>query len=240
MLVRADPRFVLSADYDGPEAAIERVRLRDGDLADAVADVRAFLAETRTQVASWWLSERSTPENVEAQLLAAGAVRADADYLNEGLLATEPPPAGPPEIVARELASLDEYLEAQTVHDAAFGTAPAGRRTRAQLEAAFRARTEAVYAAWLDGRMIGTGRAVFTRVGAYLLGGSTLPDARGRGAYRALVRARWDDAAARGTPALAVGAGAMSAPILRSLGFVQVCELRRLELPSAAPRTLGA
>ena len=34
----------------------------------------------------------------------------------------------------------------------------------------------------------------------------TLPDARGRGAYRALVRARWDDAVRRGTPALVVHA----------------------------------
>jgi len=43
------------------------------------------------------------------------------------------------------------------------------------------------------------------------------------------VRARWDEAVRRGTPALAVGAGAMSRPILERLGFVQVLEFRRLE-----------
>jgi hypothetical protein len=48
------------------------------------------------------------------------------------------------------------------------------------------------------------------------------PEARGRGAYRALVRARWDDAAERGTPALTVHAGALSRPILERLGFVTV------------------
>jgi hypothetical protein len=60
-------------------------------------------------------------------------------------------------------------------------------------------------------------------------GGATIARARGRGAYRALVRARWDDAVARGTPLVAVHAGAMSAPILRRLGFEQVVRFRRLE-----------
>jgi hypothetical protein len=43
------------------------------------------------------------------------------------------------------------------------------------------------------------------------------------------VRARWDEAARRGTPALAVGAGPMSQPILERLGFRQVHQFRRLE-----------
>ena len=46
-----------------------------------------------------------------------------------------------------------------------------------------------------------------------------LPEARGRGAYRALVRARWEHAAERGTPLLVVQAGAMSGPVLTRLGF---------------------
>ena len=70
--------------------------------------------------------------------------------------------------------------------------------------------------------MASTGRAVYTRAGGYLLGGATAEWARGRGAYRAVVRARWDAAVERGTPALAVGAGSMSRPILERLGFEQV------------------
>jgi GNAT superfamily N-acetyltransferase len=53
-----------------------------------------------------------------------------------------------------------------------------------------------------------------------------LPEARGRGIYRALVRARWDHAAARETPLLVVQAGRMSAPVLDSLGFVRHGEIR--------------
>lgn len=88
---------------------------------------------------------------------------------------------------------------------------------------------EPLYAAWLDGRIASVGRAAFTRVGGYLTGGATAGWARGRGAYRAVVRARWDAAVERGTPALAVGAGDMSRPILEGLGFRQVLQFRRLE-----------
>ena len=42
--------------------------------------------------------------------------------------------------------------------------------------------------------------------------------------YRALVRARWDDAVAAGQPALVVHAGALSRPILERLGFTAVAE----------------
>jgi hypothetical protein len=82
------------------------------------------------------------------------------------------------------------------------------------------------YLALLDGRPVACAHAVFAADGALLIGGATLPEARGRGAYRALVGARWDDAVARGTPALVVQAGAMSAPILEKLGFAAVAEIR--------------
>ena len=48
------------------------------------------------------------------------------------------------------------------------------------------------------------------------MGGATADWARGRGADRAVVCARWD-------------AGPMSRPILQRLGFEQVLQLRRVE-----------
>jgi len=53
-----------------------------------------------------------------------------------------------------------------------------------------------------------------------------LEEFRGRGVYRALVRARWDDSVVRGRPALVVQAGRTSKPILEQLGFETVCEVR--------------
>jgi GNAT superfamily N-acetyltransferase len=91
-----------------------------------------------------------------------------------------------------------------------------------------RSLTRCVLAAFLDGRVVAAGGIQFTPYGAYLAGGSTHPDYRGRGCYRALVRARWEAAAARKTPLLATQAGAMSKPILERLGFQQVATVHAL------------
>ena len=75
-----------------------------------------------------------------------------------------------------------------------------------------------------------TALAVPSDRGVFLIGGSTAKWARGRGLYRALVRARWDYAVARGTPALVTHAvPETSYPLLRRLGFQDVCTIRRLE-----------
>jgi GNAT superfamily N-acetyltransferase len=84
------------------------------------------------------------------------------------------------------------------------------------------------FAAFVDGRVVAAGGIQFTPYGAYLAGGSTHPDYRGRGCYRALVRARWNAAVTRGTPLLAVQAGAMSKPILERLGFRQIATVHAL------------
>ena len=71
-------------------------------------------------------------------------------------------------------------------------------------------------------------------VGLYLAGGATLSEARGRGCYRALVRARWDEAVNLGLPGLAVQAQyGSSAPILRRLGFVETATIHTLRSPAA-------
>jgi GNAT superfamily N-acetyltransferase len=72
---------------------------------------------------------------------------------------------------------------------------------------------EVVSAAWLAFFQPGAGS--FAR----LLGGSTLPQWRGRGIYRALVAARAQRAAARSVEYLQADASDDSAPILRRLGF---------------------
>lgn len=82
----------------------------------------------------------------------------------------------------------------------------------------------------IDGRPAATAMSILGEHGSFLVGGCVAPWARGRGAYRALVRARWDDAVERGRPALVVHANpATSAPILRRLGFRALFALDRLE-----------
>jgi hypothetical protein len=86
-----------------------------------------------------------------------------------------------------------------------------------------------VFLASVEGRPAATATAVLADRGVFMIAGSTLPWARGRGCYRALVRARWDLAVERGTPALVTHAvPGTSYPILERLGFEDVCTLRRL------------
>ena len=43
----------------------------------------------------------------------------------------------------------------------------------------------------LDGELVGVANSLFTPQVVNMMGGSVRPSARGRGAYRALVAARW-------------------------------------------------
>jgi GNAT superfamily N-acetyltransferase len=229
-----DEQYTLLGPRGGTWLAVQRIRLRDVD--GAVTTARRFMAEHNLKVASWWLSERSTPHDVEERLLARGLRVVGHDYLVDGMLATSAPPAGPPEVEARAVRSVEEYVAATAAQWEAFDT-PADRRDdpAANYELERRAGVLVLFAAWLDGSIVGAGRAIFTPRGVLLSGGATIPKARGRGVYRALVRARWDAAAERGTPALAVQAGSQSAPILARLGFEQVCRFRRLEDVASPP-----
>jgi GNAT superfamily N-acetyltransferase len=84
--------------------------------------------------------------------------------------------------------------------------------------------------AWLGDEPVAFGAADRGAAGLFLAGGSTLPAAQGRGCYRALVRARWDEAVRLGLPGLAVQAQyGSSAPILRRIGFQEVATIHTLQ-----------
>ena len=228
LVIERSQRYTLVAEPGNTWAAVEGIRL-DDDVEDAVAGVARFLVRTDTQIASWWLTEHTTPSGIEERLLAAGLERKDDDYLIDGLLATTAPPPGPAEVEAREVASVEEHVAARRVQYAGFGTPPEQQLSGDALAAEYGRTSAPLYAAWLDGELVAAARAAFARCGALLIGGATLPAARGRGAYRALVRARWDDAVARGTPALVVHAQQTSRPILERCGFQVVCTMYELE-----------
>jgi GNAT superfamily N-acetyltransferase len=223
------PRFVVVGGADGVWASVQGIRLRDGEAPDAVAEVRELLVPVGTLVASWWLTERATPEDVEEQLLAAGLEIVPRDYRLDALLATSPPPAGPPEIDVRPATTAEQWATIRELQGSVFDNPPERRPTREQLLAEFGRTETALFGAWLDGELVGAGAASPSSRGLLLWGGSVREDARGRGCYRALVRARWDEAVRRGTPALTVSANEKSGPALRKLGFEKVLGLRRLE-----------
>jgi GNAT superfamily N-acetyltransferase len=228
-LVVKTARFVVVAGSDGVWASVQGVRLGEGEAPDAVAEVRGLLAPAGTRVVSWWLSDRAAPPDVEEQLLAAGLRLVADDYLLDGLLATTPPPPGPPEVETRLASSAEAWAALRELQDSVFDNPPERRATREQLLAEFGRSETALFGAWLDGELVGAGAATPSSRGLLLWGGAVRADARGRGCYRALVRARWDEAVRRGTPALTVSANDKSGPALRKLGFGKVLEFRRLE-----------
>jgi hypothetical protein len=218
-----DDRYVLwmgRADEPAWNVA-QRFRFAPAELEEVRAEIHAHLRRHGRTACSWEVGSHATPPDLVERLRALGLVDDEPDCLAVGMVLTEPPPQAPPEIEVHRAETPEECLAAEAIAAAGFGM-PAPERPSEPEPG------HAVYLAYADGVPVARASAAFSEHGVTLFGGATLPAARGRGAYRALVAARWDDAVACGTPVLVTQAGAMSRPILRRLGFREVCEIRIL------------
>jgi hypothetical protein len=139
------------------------------------------------------------------------------------MVLTGPPTASPADIEVRRARTPDERLASARIAAVAFG-GPVPTKPPPPSDDA----DNVVYLAFVDGSPVARASASFGKRAVSLFGGSTLPEARGRGAYWALVAARWQDAVARGTPVLVTQASPLSRPILARLGFRELCEIRIL------------
>ena len=134
--------------------------------------------------------------------------------------------------------TLEDYAAAREIQWEAFEVPPERReaqrkRTRADFDESRANGVPVGFVATLDGRPAAAATALPSTRGVFLIAGATAPWARGHGLYRALVRARWDYAVERGTPVLVTQANpATSYPILKRLGFEDVCEITRVEDPA--------
>jgi GNAT superfamily N-acetyltransferase len=176
----------------------------------------------------WWVGW-SAPASLADDLLGYGLEPDDEPLLTGMSCAAEPP--GAPHVDVRELETAAEYLDGLAVDWEVWQHSEEERAKRraselARFEGDRAAGTEHHWAAYEGDRPIGFGRGIDMEGGVALMGGAVLPEARGRGVYRALVRARWEHAVARGTPLLVVQAGPMSAPVLDGLGFESHGEIR--------------
>jgi len=202
-------------------------RIEESQVEQVVDAVRRLGRAEQRKQALWFVPEAVSPAGVAQRLLRLGMRPNDqpgADPRNALMVCVEPPPPGPSDLVARPTATFEEFLAAQLVLVEAFGMDESMRQAaeeRAERLWAFQSHDGALQAfvALADGDVVAFAGVRFGRTAAYLAGGGTRPDHRGRGAYRALVRARWDAAVERDTPMLTVGAGKMSRPILGKLGF---------------------
>jgi hypothetical protein len=204
-----------------------RLRFGPGEAREVLDEVHALAPGA---VTSW----ATASHGLAHALRRAGASDPEPPLLPTfTALAAEHEPPAVDGFEVRRIRSFEEHLAGLEIELASGGysEAAAARRREESAEAFERRRTRpgGEWLACLDGRPVAWAGAMAGPRGLYLAGAATLPAVRGRGAYRALIRARWDDAVARGTPALVVHAQATSRRILERCGFDVVCTMYELE-----------
>jgi len=206
---------------------LQRQRLRREEVDDVLGEVRSLLRARGRGRTQWEVGSSAEPPDLVELLLARGLVP-DKDPYAVALVLTQPPPPAPG-IVARRVETFEEYVAANEVGWQAFQTPEEEvAEGRALLPQRWREAPTIMHAAWLDGEIVSAGTCAPTPHGLLLYGGATVSRARGRGVYRALLRARWDEAIAGGTPTLITQGGSMSRPILERLGFAPVGHIHML------------
>jgi len=231
LLTDPSGRYVvyLGAGRGAHSATVQRVRLQPDDVEPVVAEIRGLLRERGRGGAEWELGESCTPPDLVERLLGLGIVR-DEDPVAIGMvLRAEDAPSEPPGSFARRVESVEELVLAHRIQQEAFGGgADEVAHAQAESDYAREGIDGSTFLGFVDAEPVAAGYASYTPLGLILFGGATLPAARGRGAYRALVAARAREAAARGTPVVVTHAGRMSRPILERIGFEPLCRIDRL------------
>ncbi len=226
-----DPRRCIVRDRIW--ATITAVRVAPDELDDLVEDVRRVVSAQPEVL--WHLGPSSLPDNLYEELRRRGFEPPAHRPAEVRALALATEPDAPNDVEVRRCETFAQYADAHELSWEAFGT-PEERRDamrptlRDDFDEMERTGLPLSFLAYLDGRMAATAMAVPSARGVFLGGGSVAAWARGRGLYRALVRARWDYAVARDTPALVTHANpTTSYRTLLRLGFVEVGTIRRLE-----------
>jgi GNAT superfamily N-acetyltransferase len=231
-----DPRYVISLEPESHpwSARVQRLRLDPSAVESAVAEIRDVLAARGRSAAMWSVGSSAMPADLPDRLQALGMVPEDGPGEAAMVLIRSPEPIPPTSFVVRLAETADEDRAAMEVMIEAFGFDQSdAAEARAQAETRFERLKVSGHTrlalVWEDDVPIATGRVTFTPWGLLLGGGGTLPRARGRGAFSALIPVAWREAVRRGTPALVTWARRdTSEPILAWLGFEEVATIRLL------------
>jgi GNAT superfamily N-acetyltransferase len=231
-----DPRYVISLEPGSHpwSVGVQRLRLDPSEVGSAVAEIRDLLTARERSASMWSVGSSATPADLPDRLQALGMVPEDGLGEAAMVLIRAPEPIPPTSFVVRLAETADENRAAVDVMIEAFGFDQSdAAEARAQAQARFeRLRTSGhtrLALVWEDDVPIATGRVTFTPWGLFLGGGGTLPRARGRGAFSALIPVAWREAVRRETPALVTWARRdTSEPILARMGFEEVAAIRLL------------
>jgi hypothetical protein len=210
------------------------------DLAGLVDEVVAAATAAGSTRLRWWITDRTIPRDTPETLKARGFERVEtvevlALALGDPRAASVAVPEG---VDVAEVRDLDTLRLAARLGAEVFDWPPPSDaeveeelgQILADHGGAWQARR---YLALVDGRPAATAGATVDGDALRLWGGATVPELRGRGAYRALVARRLaDGAGTAATFALVKAVDDTSSPILRRLGFevfgVEHCYQRAL------------
>lgn len=231
---------VILIDQLGP--ASHRLALRnqfgDDTLEERLQAVRRWFSAGARPDFTWIVGTRSSPAGLVDRLLAEGATPTEEDPEMAAMVLTEEPP-GADGITIRLSETFEDSLVGRDLIAAVHRISPEEVPTddeQREIWLAARGSDWRTFIAYVDGVPAGRASCAGTTPGPIeLLSAVVLPEYRGRGIYRALTRARWDEAVRRGTPVLVTQAGAMSRPILERLGFRTVGTIQRLEDRNGRP-----
>ncbi len=204
---------------------VQRFRLAPGEVEAAVAEVRALFRSRGRSEVTWEVGPSSTPGDLVERLTALG-MTPDVETPIAGMVLSRPLPETACDVTGAEVTDFAGFREHFMIYRRCFGH-DRPEATEEEIAHDFERRRGLEdhlrrYLAFAGGQAVAAADAIFVDGAVVLCGGATLPEARGKGAYRALLAARWRDALARGTPLLVVQAGSMSRPILERLGFETV------------------
>jgi GNAT superfamily N-acetyltransferase len=235
--VRA-PSFVLT--LWPTQSSISEIRSTDEELDETIEQARRLVTENGHTRATWTVGPSCRPVGLAARLGARGFVPSMPPLepsLTAMALVTSPP-APPDGVEGKLVTTFEEYVVAFRIAHAAFGVsedvAAKQLATLPDMWTRYDGVNRFAQLAFIDGEPIGSSFTLAGTIGLVLNGSSVLPEARGRGAYRALVAGRWARAVELDKPALVVQAGSMSAPILQRCGFQPICKLDLLDDPFEA------
>jgi hypothetical protein len=228
--VRRGDGFVVGCLPGGTFASVSVQAFPVGELQQRVEAVRAVVAEEGFSKAAWLVSEAARPDGLVLQLQQFGMTPWDEPMMEprfSQMALVDAPRRAPGGVDAHRVGTFEEFVAGQAVASGAFETSEQDRLAFEQhADELWRWQQRfpqfQTFVATIGGEVVGNASAIFGANAVYLVGGSVREDMRGRGAYAALVRARWVAAESRGTPALTVTAGRMSSPVLARLGFSTV------------------
>ena len=228
-VVRPGYAAIIGCESDAHHNVVQRLRLTPDEVVPTVLEVRAIFAARGRREITWEVGDNATPSDLGERLINLGMKPFVPHDLSVGMVLTRPLAVSGSSITVRRVETFEEFARAAWIFRRGFGSDDAREEDPEIAKRWVEHRSVTTFERYLAfdrTEAIAAADALFLPDGVIMCGGATLASARSKGAYRALIAARWEEGRRRGTPTLITQAGPMSRPILKRLGFEEVVQIR--------------